>query len=63
MKELEVPCKTCEHRTVCAYLAQTARLIANINTDIHSGNYPGNVVLHISCADYIRDERKRCPNE
>ena len=56
MKELENPCKTCVHKTVCSYLAQTARIIANINTDIQSGNYPGNVILHISCVDYIKDK-------
>ena len=52
MKELEAPCKTCVHKTVCTYLAQTTRLIVNMNTDINSGNYPGNIVLHISCTDY-----------
>lgn len=55
MKELEAPCKTCTHKTVCVYLAQTTRLIVNMNTDINSGNYPGNVVLHVSCTDYIRE--------
>lgn len=53
MKELEAPCKTCMHKTVCKNVAETTRLIANINTDIQSGNYPGNVGLHISCTAYI----------
>lgn len=55
MKELEAPCKTCIHKTVCSCLAQTVNLISNMNTDINSGNYPCNVVLHISCTDYIRE--------
>ncbi len=54
MKELEAPCKTCMHKTVCAYVAQTTRLIVNMNTDINSGNYPSNVVLNLSCTEYVR---------
>lgn len=56
MKELELICKTCIHRTVCGCLAHTVRVIDNINVDVKSGNYPGNVVLHISCTDYIEED-------
>lgn len=63
MKELELICKTCTHKTVCGCLANTVRIIDNVNSDIKSGNYPANVALHISCTEYLRDERKRCPDE
>lgn len=55
MNELEIPCKTCMHRTVCAHLPYTVNIIENINTDIKSGNYQGNIVLNISCTDYIKE--------
>jgi hypothetical protein len=59
MKILEFPCKTCLHKKVCGFLAQTTNLVCNINTDIDSGNYPGNVELHLSCVDYVAEEDRR----
>lgn len=56
---MELICKTCIHKTVCAYLAQTAMVINNINTDVKSDNYPGNVVINISCIDYVEEDSKR----
>ncbi len=58
MKELEIMCKTCIHRTVCAHLPYTVNIIENINTDIKSGNYQGNIVLKISCAHYVEEDRR-----
>ena len=55
MKELEIPCKTCIHRTVCAHLPYTVNIIENMNTDIKSGNYQANIVLHVSCTEYTRE--------
>lgn len=55
MKELEILCKTCMHRTVCSHLPHTVNIIENMNTDIKSDNYPDNIVLHISCTNYTRE--------
>ena len=55
MKELEIPCKTCMHNNVCSHLPYTVNIIENINTDINSGNYQANIVLHLSCTEYVRE--------
>lgn len=59
MKELEIICKTCIHTKVCAYLPNTVNTIENINTDIKSGNYQGNIVIKILCSNYVEEDRRR----